>query len=162
MSKFIDLTGQRFGRLTVIERAKSGSSGRARWLCKCDCGNQIVTDALDLRRGTTRSCGCICKEIMLSALKKNIETNARGFVCGTCAALLNGTIRKDNTTGIRGVRIERGKFRAEICFKGKRYNVGIYATLEEAAAARKEAEQRIWGDFLEWYNGEYKKEVAHG
>lgn len=57
MSKVIDLTGQRFGRLTVIERSDS-KNGRATWLCKCDCGNTKVISGVDLRRGTIKSCGC--------------------------------------------------------------------------------------------------------
>ena len=56
---FTDLTGQRFGRLTVIGLESKGS-GRARWRCLCDCGNQCVcrTDAFK----TQRSCGCIRQE----------------------------------------------------------------------------------------------------
>lgn len=38
MGKLIDLTGQRFGRLTVIERAENSPNGAAKWVCRCDCG----------------------------------------------------------------------------------------------------------------------------
>ena len=57
MSKAIDLTGQRFGRLTVIERSES-KNGIAAWLCKCDCGNTKIVRGVDLTRGMTKSCGC--------------------------------------------------------------------------------------------------------
>jgi predicted DNA-binding protein YlxM (UPF0122 family) len=57
MPKFIDLTGQRFGRLIVLERAKN-RAGRVAWLCHCDCGNKKITTTKCLRNGTTRSCGC--------------------------------------------------------------------------------------------------------
>ena len=53
----IDLTGQRFGRLTVIEYFDTHKSF-ARWLCKCDCGNQTVVCGSNLRRGNSTSCGC--------------------------------------------------------------------------------------------------------
>jgi hypothetical protein len=42
MPSFQDLIGQRFGKLTVIRRAENGASGRARWLCQCECGNTTV------------------------------------------------------------------------------------------------------------------------
>lgn len=59
MSKMIDLTGQRFGRLTVIERVASRpGSTNARWLCKCDCGNETTVLGTTLRRGESTSCGC--------------------------------------------------------------------------------------------------------
>ena len=62
MAKFLDLTGQRFGKLTVIKFSKdvqSGNRKRKYWLCQCDCGNlkEVRTDGLT--RGTTKSCGCL-------------------------------------------------------------------------------------------------------
>lgn len=63
----IDLTGRRFGRLTVIKRAGSmyWSNGGANptWLCKCDCGNEKVVLGECLRKGTTVSCGCYKQEV---------------------------------------------------------------------------------------------------
>ncbi len=61
MSKIIDLTGKRFGRLKVIERAKS-QCGRACWKCQCDCGNIKIIIGKSLRNGNTKSCGCLMKE----------------------------------------------------------------------------------------------------
>lgn len=54
-----DLTGQRFGMLTVIRQDKSGEDRRIRWLCKCDCGNEKVVVGSYLTSGTTKSCGCM-------------------------------------------------------------------------------------------------------
>ena len=62
MSKVVDLTGQRFGRLTVIERYGSNKDGQATWLCQCDCGNQPVVRGGKLRSGHTTSCGCLFVE----------------------------------------------------------------------------------------------------
>ena len=59
MSKVIDLTGQRFVRLTVIERRESTKDGQATWLCQCDCGNQSVVTGGHLRTGHSTSCGCL-------------------------------------------------------------------------------------------------------
>lgn len=61
MGRFIDLTGQRFGRLTVIERAPNNGR-RTMWLCKCDCGNEKIIRQEDLHSGKTVSCGCYLHE----------------------------------------------------------------------------------------------------
>lgn len=57
--KLIDLTGQRFGRLTVIERDGWSSAWQTMWLCRCDCGNITRVERGNLVRGRTRSCGCL-------------------------------------------------------------------------------------------------------
>jgi hypothetical protein len=53
----IDLTGKRFGRLTVITDNGKSSKG-IRWLCQCDCGNKKTICGSSLRGGVTKSCGC--------------------------------------------------------------------------------------------------------
>ena len=53
-----DLTGRKYGRLTVIQRENNGS----KWLCKCDCGKQILVPTNHLNSGHTQSCGCLQKE----------------------------------------------------------------------------------------------------
>jgi hypothetical protein len=53
----IDITGQKFGRLTAIRR-EGLIANRLAWLCVCDCGNTKTTTSTSLRRGDTRSCGC--------------------------------------------------------------------------------------------------------
>lgn len=61
MYGFIDLTGQRFGKLVVIKQSEN-RNGRTAWLCKCDCGNTKVVRSIELRRGDTISCGCYRKD----------------------------------------------------------------------------------------------------
>lgn len=56
-----DLTGQKFGNLTVVEFIEI-RYGHAYYKCKCDCGNEKIIDGYSLKRGVTRSCGCIKKE----------------------------------------------------------------------------------------------------
>lgn len=58
MGKFVDLTGQRFGSLIVIERAENTKNNKAQWLCRCDCGNLTVVQRANLKSGGTVSCGC--------------------------------------------------------------------------------------------------------
>lgn len=62
MTKRIDLTGQQFGRLTVISFAGTDKNGKALWKCICDCGTEKVITANSLRRGATKSCGCLNRE----------------------------------------------------------------------------------------------------
>ena len=57
----LDLTGQVFGRLTVVSRAEN-SNGRTRWLCLCECGNNKIVPSDALRSGKSRSCGCLSEE----------------------------------------------------------------------------------------------------
>lgn len=61
MRALIDLTGQRFGRLAVIQRSYVAKVG-AHWLCRCDCGTDKIIYGPSLRAGKTRSCGCLQAE----------------------------------------------------------------------------------------------------
>jgi hypothetical protein len=56
-SCFIDLSGQPFGKWTVLERGESGCQGQARFKCRCECGNVRLVYAQSLRRGRSKSCG---------------------------------------------------------------------------------------------------------
>lgn len=78
MKNIIDLTGQRFGRLVVIKRSddKILPCGQKQicWLCRCDCGKEIVVRGSALRQSHTKSCGCISAE---NLLRRNIKHNKR-------------------------------------------------------------------------------------
>ena len=62
MPKFEDLTGQRFGYLTVIKKAGKNKSDKILWLCKCDCGKLKIIQGASLKNGRTKSCGCLRKK----------------------------------------------------------------------------------------------------
>ncbi len=60
--RLVDLTGKRFGRLTVIGRGPDqprGRTHRVQWHCRCDCGNECVCASTNLVQGKSRSCGCL-------------------------------------------------------------------------------------------------------
>lgn len=57
-----NITGKRFGRLTVVKFAGRDGECKAKWLCHCDCGNELVVDAWNLKSGHTKSCGCSSAE----------------------------------------------------------------------------------------------------
>ena len=56
MSKLIDLTNQRFGKLVVIKRGENSKQNKPQWICKCDCGNECLVRGESLRSGKTTQC----------------------------------------------------------------------------------------------------------
>lgn len=80
MGNFIDLTGQRFGMLTVIKKAddyiQPNGDHIIRWHCKCDCGNDCIVKGSYLRIERTKSCGCLKKAIgnLLAPVNKKENT----------------------------------------------------------------------------------------
>ena len=68
MPKLLDLTGNVFGKLTVVERRGSDKQGRSLWFCLCDCGNTIISKSRHLTKGDTKSCGCLKKHGDLQGL----------------------------------------------------------------------------------------------
>lgn len=58
----IDLKGQRFGRLVVVEEAGRDKHGHVLWKCRCDCGSETIVYVHSLRSGDTTSCGCFNRE----------------------------------------------------------------------------------------------------
>lgn len=62
--KKLDLSGQIFGRLTVITEGGRSSNGRVKWLCVCECGNEKEIDNGSLKKGVSTSCGCYNKELL--------------------------------------------------------------------------------------------------
>lgn len=65
MSARIDLTGQKFGRLTVIKAVGTNKHKNVKWLCKCICGGETITTCANLRGGTTNSCGCLTADLLI-------------------------------------------------------------------------------------------------
>lgn len=61
----IDITGQKFNRLTAIKRVGTNKDGRPIWLFKCDCGNEHTVSSKDVRSGHSKSCGCYATDILV-------------------------------------------------------------------------------------------------
>ena len=72
----IDLTGQRFGRLTVVRHAGPSAYGSVMWECQCDCGKRKTIAGSSLKKGATRSCGCLFSE-RLAAFNRSPEQRFR-------------------------------------------------------------------------------------
>lgn len=81
MSKFVDLVGQKYGRLTVIKRAESRrlESGRliTMWECECECGKSKIVRSDSLRNGKTNSCGCYHSEQLSQIKTKHKQAGTR-------------------------------------------------------------------------------------
>lgn len=73
MSKTKDMTGQRFGMLVVLRREGSNSDGLALWRCRCDCGNECVVAGANMRKGNTKSCGCM----IIKSTKARMTTHGK-------------------------------------------------------------------------------------
>ena len=80
MAEVIELYGRTFTRLFVFDRAKNNKRGSARWRCLCECGRKHIALGVYLRRGVTKSCGCLRKEILKAQQDKSLTHghNRRG------------------------------------------------------------------------------------
>lgn len=82
MGKYIDLTGQVYGRLTLLNPTDQRcADGSVKWLCRCECGNYTIASANNIRRGITRSCGCYKKERICEKNRKYNTYIQNGDVC---------------------------------------------------------------------------------
>lgn len=146
-----DLTGQVFGKLTVIGRSDRrnprGKRTTPMWECRCECGN-ITYKATDTLTNPDES---MCQECK-GRIGAEIARQSAGFVGGTqISRIKNMTLIATNTSGCRGVYYDKktNKYRARLKFNGKLMNFGSYTNFEDAVKARQAAEQEYFGSFLE-------------
>ncbi|MDF2791603.1 MAG: hypothetical protein K0S80_4705 [Neobacillus sp.] len=71
MGKFEDLTGKKFNRLTIDKFIEMNKFGKSTWLCKCDCGKEVVCVGSQIKTGYIKSCGCYQKEMVIKRNKDN-------------------------------------------------------------------------------------------
>jgi hypothetical protein len=79
MSRFIDLTGQKFGRLTVLSLT-GRKNKRLQWLCRCDCGKEKIIRSSSLTTGNTKSCGCQRNNMIAQSKTKHGMTGIRLYI----------------------------------------------------------------------------------
>lgn len=112
MSRYIDLTGEKFGRLTVISKGDKANNGSIKWLCRCECGKEKYIRGDILRCGNTKSCGCLSSETAKSHLLnqrfgsltviKEIGRSKHGDVMWLCLCDCG------NTTEVKSVNLIHG------------------------------------------------------
>ncbi len=91
MSAFIDLTGARIGKLSIVSRANN-KKGKVQWKCVCDCGNKKTILACNLLTKASRSCGCGWSK----SKNKNHKWNGCGELGGTHFwEIRDGAFRRD-------------------------------------------------------------------
>ena len=134
-----DIRNQRFGRLTAVAPTEErDAKGFVIWHCKCDCGKELDVSYNGLLYTNMKSCGC--------QRRKHRDT-LHGFLehaDGTSIDMLKSKkVPTNNTTGVKGVYLFRGKYLAKIVFQKKQFVLGTFNTLDEAASVRKEAEEHL-------------------
>jgi hypothetical protein len=146
----VDLTRRRFGKLIVVALVpeRNPRNGNTRWLCQCDCGNQVVVDAQNLKRGTTRSCGCLRREVsrqkMLTDTKLAGSRAVENFVNEEGIQYSHLHKSKKNKTGVIGVSFDKSNnmYVARLMLHHEYVLNRAVETFEEAVKLRKQAEQR--------------------
>ena len=104
MNTLIDLTGARFGKLTVIEQAES-KNGKTRWACLCDCGVTTCVRSSHLRNGRAKSCGCSAFGNDNSTKHGMYGTRIYTSWCQMKARCLNPKATNYKNYGARGITV---------------------------------------------------------
>lgn len=152
----IDLTNKTFNKIKVIKRI-SGRGVQTIWQCEClNCGKIFNKTQHNLTSGRCVSCGCAKRENS----KKNINKYLGQVEKTNLSTINSDKPGKANTSGVKGVSYQKttNNYVAYIGFKGKLNIIGYFKTLEEAAAARKQAEAELYKPILEKYNYKSNKE----
>ena len=107
MSKLIDITGQRFGRLVAVKKTGKTPGGNAIWLCKCDCGKETQTLSILLRKGQAKSCGCYRSDFRKEQMTTHGKSGTRLAIIwyGMRERCLNKNDAAYVNYGGRGIRI---------------------------------------------------------
>lgn len=136
----VDIRGRKFRNITALYPTQQRTSkGGVVWHCRCDCGNEFTASYNDLVYSNIRSCGCR-KKLHDAALKTFLI-----HVGETSVDMIRSKkTPTNNTSGVRGVYLIKGKWSAKIVFQKKQYHLGSFDSIEAAATARKEAETLLF------------------
>lgn len=156
-----DYQGKEYGELTIDDIVLGPAQKGKRILktplalCTCCCGrNDVKIPLKRILEGGALTCGHNTDK----NFKMGHDIVDQASVAGTNVLSIRPTrkINKNNITGVKGVsQRPDGRYRAYINFRRKQYHLGLYDDIKLAAEARKAAEEKIYGNFLEWYAQEY-------
>jgi len=155
----INLTGQKFGRLTVLEDG-GRKGGEVLWKCLCECGNTVDVIGSNLRRGNTKSCGCLQKERTSETNKKDLTNQkfgrltvledvgrTHGYVlwkclceCGNTVNVMASSLQSGATQSCGCYNKERVSETSKIDLTGQKF--GRLTVLEDVGRAK--SKQVIW------------------
>ena len=150
-----ELIGKKFGKLTIqdVYRERKAGNVQYRLICKCDCGNTTTPYLRSVvgKNAETVSCGCYQGESGKKVLDSYLYSGTR---------VTNLKAKARNKLGVKGVRLTKsGTYEASIYFKGQSKYLGTYKTLDEAAAAREEAEKELFDPVIDEFNKQAKYKV---
>lgn len=152
--KYVARSEEVYGNLKIlgIDEDATNKDKNKRTYVKCQClkCNDITSiPLLRIKTGQAKECAA-CARKNLDLGKEYVKNDS---VCHTRISCISGkSVNKNNTSGYKGVcKGRRGKYRAYINFQRHQYYLGEYDTPEEAHAVRMEAEDKIYGNFLNWY-----------
>lgn len=151
-----EFNGEVRGQLKVINAYRKNR--RLYVVCRCKCGNTCTMRYDAIASGKNVSCGCARLRSWEENIIKAQNTVKEGFEKNTSVlSIIPRKMLKNNTSGVKGVYWdrEREKWVAQIEFQGKNYRLGRFNDIEDAAAARKEAEKALFGNFLDWFREAY-------
>lgn len=149
----VDITGRKFGRLTVLKYHHSVSKGNHKthyWETICECGNTKICAYDNLAKGDILSCGCLRKEVRRRHMKDEYYAESKPYSTHL-PKLRSPCLQRNNTTGVTGVsQVKKtGKFIARIGYGGKVIYLGVFNTLEEAIKARDDGYEKYHLSVLE-------------
>lgn len=153
-----DYAGRRFGRLVVLREEEASASGHRKWLCRCDCGNEIAVLQTSLNKGATSSCGCHRRQVGRQRMENNAFCMYKGSNISRLRSIAPGA---NNTSGAVGVcRDSRSRTKerwiARIGIQGRTVYLGSFPTFEEAVKARQAAEETYHRPLIEEYLEEHR------
>jgi len=116
-NKGIDLTGQKFGKLTAIERTGETHPKRGfYWECLCECGRTKKVTSSNLRRGSTRSCGCLIGKRKKTNQKKSVKEKTKAVIIKNDTCKQNNAVKKNKV--LKDVPEELKKMKSVIVQEG--------------------------------------------
>lgn len=146
------MIGKRFGIVTVLEQTDERDKfGYCIYKCKCDCGKILFISNNNLHY--YKSCGCLKSDI-----RKLCSDKRKDHFENTQLAMLNSKPYKNNTSGVKGVTWDRGKWKATIMLQGKQHYLGRFDDIETAKRAREIAENELYKPILEKYQQKESEE----
>lgn len=152
MRQVIDLIGQRFGRLIVLEQITQRKNGSVFWKCKCDCGIICEIRGTCLKRGDTKSCGCYQRDLLFKDLSnrifgrltvlKRIENLKPGITrwlcrcdCGNICKVTSRSLKTGDTVSCGCYKREKA-FETRALEKGKAAFNCLYSKYKRSARKR--------------------------
>ena len=145
------MTGQTFGRWTILGEFREGR--KLYYKCRCECGTERAVYASSIRTGRSRSCGCMkadrAKDTIAENSKKNLATNAA--FCTNFHSIERKTPYKNNKSGHTGVYWCKTNeiWKAIIYVQKKAIYLGSYHDIGEAIKAREAAEEKYFLPLIE-------------